>query len=173
LEAGKSTVTSISEASVIETQEKRLDYYRDLQVIFLHTLLFVYRGVVKNILGTGASIFDTPTFEAIMKILEEENIIEVHGNTIEEALTNYLKKLQDSGILKEARFERLSSRRYVLYIDKCTLASRLHNSLKPYLSSQICECALLAAPIFRKFSKKVKITPSDFTEEGAKTTVQL
>ncbi len=154
--------------------EEQFDNYRDHEVIFLHILLFVYRGAIEKILATGALIFESPTFEAMMKILEEENLISVQGDTLGEALENHLRKLQDSGLVKEARFERLSSHRYMLHIDKCVYAKRLHQCLKPFLNGQICVHAITTLPVFQKFCKKaVKINPSNFSEEGTKTTIEL
>ena len=133
----------------------------------------MYRNVVEKILGSGAVIFESPTFEAMMRVLKDENLISVQGDTLEEALENHLRNLQNSGLVAEARFEKLSRNQYLFHVDKCIHAKRLHQCLKPFLKGQICPHALATIPIFRKFrGKGVKVAPSDFTEEGSKTPIE-
>lgn len=128
-----------------------------------HILLFIYKGIVQDILGSGATIFEHPTFDALRKVLEKEDIDFAKGVTVEEALNYYSRVLQDSGLVKEARFEEVGSNRYVLHIDKCVYAKCLHTCLKPFLKNQTCQYGLLALAIFQKFyGGKVKVAPSDF-----------
>lgn len=122
----------------------------------------------------GPAIFENPTFDAMVKVLEKENLHFNRGESLEEALENYSKLLQESGLVKEARFEKLGPREYVLHIDKCIYAGRLHRCLKPFLKDQSCRYALLTASIFRKFNGCTPmVAPSDFTEEGTKTRFEL
>lgn len=98
----------------------------------------------------------------------------IKGETQEEALENYSRMLQDSGLVREVSFEEFGSKGYVLHVDKCVYAKRLHPCLKPFLKGQTCRYALLAAAIFQKFyGSRVKVAPSDFFEEGTKTVIEL
>ncbi|MFQ6068836.1 MAG: hypothetical protein ACE5KD_04745, partial [Candidatus Bathyarchaeia archaeon] len=139
-----------------------------------HILLFVHKAVIQDILGTGSAIFEHPTYDTLKRVLEKEDINLAQGETLKEALENYTRILQKSGLVKEVRFERSNSNRYVLHIDKCVYAKRLHQCLKPFLKGQSCRYALLATAIFQKFhGNKPKVAPSDFFEEGTKTLIEL
>jgi len=140
-----------------------------------HMLLFIYKSIVQDILGSGAAIFEHPTYNALSKVLEEdESICPFKGKIIEGSLKNYLSMLKDSGLVKEVEFERAAPNRYTLHVDKCIYAKSLHQRLKPFLKGQTCRYALLAAVIFREYhGDKVKISPSVFTAEGSKTRIEL
>jgi len=154
-------------------EESQFDKLLNVEILF-HILLFIHKGILKDILGSGAAIFEHPTFDALTRVLERENINLVKGETVEEALENFSRLLQDSGLVKEVRFERLESNGYILHINKCVYAKRLHRCLKPFLKGQSCRYALLAAAIFQKFQgNKPKVAPSDFYEEGTKTMIEL
>lgn len=112
--------------------------------MMFHILLFIHKGIVQDILGSGAAIFEHPTFDALRKVLEKDGIDFAKGETVEEALNYYSRTLQDSGLVKEARFEEVGSNRYVLHIDKCVYAKRLHTCLKPFLKNQTCRYGLFA-----------------------------
>jgi len=154
-------------------EESQFDKLLDVEILF-HILLFIHKGILNDILGSGAAIFEHPTFDALKRVLEKENINLVKGETVEEALENYSRLLQDSGLVKEVRFEKLESNDYILHINKCVYAKRLHRCLKPFLKGQSCRYALLAAVIFQKFQgSKPKVAPSHFYEEGTKTIIEL
>lgn len=151
----------------------RFDKLLDVEILF-HILLFIYKGIIKDILGTGAAIFEHPTFSALRKVLENEDIHLVEGETVEGALREFSKLLIDSGLVKEVRFEKLDSNKCILHIDRCVYAKRLHHCLKPFLKGQTCRYALLATAIFQKFyGGKPKVAPSDFLEEGSKTVIEF
>jgi len=155
-------------------QKEQFDNCRDQEVLFLHIVLSAYRGVIKNILGTGSAIFESPTFEAVKKILEDEGIVSIKGNNLEEALENHVKMLRSSGLVEEVLLEKIGSHKYMFHIGKCIYAKRLHHCLKPFLNGQICPHAILPVLISQKFlKKKAKINSSDFTDEGSRTIIQL
>lgn len=158
---------------VIRLEKEQFRSLCDVEMLF-HILLFISKGVVKDVLGTGAAIFEHPTYDAMRRVLEKEGIDLVKGETLEEALENYSRMLQDSGLVGEVSFEEVGLKGYVLHVDKCVYAKRLHPCLKPFLKGQACRYALLAAAIFQKFyGSKVKVAPSDFFEEGTKTVIEL
>jgi hypothetical protein len=152
--------------------EERLETLYDAELLF-HILLFAYKGIVQNILGSGAAIFEHPTFQALRSILEKEGIDMMRGETLEEVLNNYSKMLKNSGLVQEALFEKIEPDKYLLKVDKCIYAKRLHKCLKPLLKGQTCRYALIAVPILEKFTgKKVKLASSDFTPEGTRTIIE-
>jgi hypothetical protein len=153
-------------------EKEQFERLCDVEMLF-HILLFVHKAVIQDILGTGAAIFDHPTYDTLKRVLEKEGINLVRGETLKEALDNYAEMLQKSGLVKEVRFEKSDSNQFILHVDKCVYARRLHPCLKPFLKGQSCRYALLAASIFRKFNGgKPKVAPSDFTEEGTKTRIE-
>ncbi|MGQ9642146.1 MAG: hypothetical protein ACUVUF_08560 [Candidatus Bathycorpusculaceae bacterium] len=155
------------------SQTEQFENLCDVEYLF-HILLFIYKGIVKDILGTGAAIFEQPTYNAIRSMLEKNGIDFAKGENIKVALDNYARMLQGSGLVGEARFEKVGSNKYVLHIDKCIYAKRLHRCLKPFLKDQTCRYGLLATAIFQKFyGNKVKVAPSHYTQEGTQTTIQL
>lgn len=158
---------------VTKLEKEQFERLCDVEMLF-HVLLFVHKAVIQDILGTGAAIFEHPTYDALKEVLEETGVNLVKGETIQEALDNFARMLQESGLAKEVRFERSNPNRYVLHIDKCLYAKRLHPCLKPFLKDQSCRYALLATAIFQKFcGGKPKIAPSIFTEEGTETRIEL
>jgi hypothetical protein len=166
-------LTVLKSKKAKKLEESQFDRLLDVEILF-HILLFIHKGIIKDILGTGAAIFDHPTFDALRKVLEKEDIHLVKGETVEEALENYSRLLQDSGLVKEVRFEKLEPNKYTLHINKCVYAKRLHRCLKPFLKGQTCRYALLATAIFQKFyGGQPKMAPSDFFEEGTKTVIEL
>jgi hypothetical protein len=154
-------------------EKEQFERLCDVEILF-HILLFVHKAVVQDILGTGAAVFEHPTYDALKRVLEKEGINLARGETIKEALDNYARMLQKSGLVEEVWFERSGSNRYILHVDKCIYAKRLHICLKPFLRGQSCRYALLAAAIFQKFhGKKPKVAPSSFTKEGTQTIIDL
>jgi hypothetical protein len=154
-------------------EERQFDRLLDVEILF-HILLFIQKRIIQDILGTGAAIFEYPIFDALKKVLEKEDINLVRGKTIEEALENYSRLLQDSGLVKEVRFEKLEPDKYMVHINECVYAKRLHRCLKPFLEGQTCRYALLATAIFQSFNgRRPKVAPFDFSEEGTKTVIEL
>jgi hypothetical protein len=154
-------------------EKEQIERLCDVEILF-HILLFIHKRIIQDILGTGAAVFEHPTFDALRKVLEKEGMDLVNGETVEEALKDYSRTLQGSGLVEEVRFEKLGSNRYMLHIDKCVYAKRLHRCLKPFLEGQTCRYALLATAIFQKFyGRQPEVAPSDFFEEGTKTLIQL
>jgi hypothetical protein len=153
-------------------EKEQFERLCDVEILF-HILLFVHKAVIHDILGTGAAVFEHPTYNALKAVLEKEGITLAKGENLKEALDNYARMLEKSGLVKKVWFEQPDSDGYILHIDGCVYAKRLHSCLKPFLKGQSCRYALLAAAIFQKFhGSKPKLEPSIFTEEGTKTRIK-
>jgi hypothetical protein len=137
-----------------------------------HASLLAYQDVVGDILGSGAKVFIHPLIETLSKILEKEKIDLIEGETIEEALANVCNKLENSGIVKEARFEKLGRSKYALSFNGCIFhSSQIHKILEPMHA--ICPLALIVMTMFQKMTgKRVKVTETKFTATGNKTVIE-
>jgi len=139
--------------------------------LLFHILLFAYQKVVRDILGSGSQTFVRPTLDAIKKAAEALGVDITKGTTVDEVFENYTKMLQNAGLVKEARLEKVGPEKYVLHINGCTYAKRVHAALKPKDST--CRYALIAMAILGDmYGKEVKIVNSTFLEEGTETSIE-
>ena len=150
--------------------EKVLEDRLKAELLF-HVLLFSYQKVVRDILKTGSAIFVHPTLNAITEVSDKMGIDLIKGETVDEVFENYSKMLVGSGLVKGARFEKISPGKYMLNIDRCIYAKTIHAALKPKCST--CRYALVAMAILEKLSgRKAKLADSEFLEEGTKTVIE-
>jgi hypothetical protein len=137
----------------------------------MHTLLFAYQRKLKDILGTGATIFTHPVIETIRVVNEEKGLNLIEGDTLDQIFENFSQKLMNAKVAKKVEFEKLSPKKYVLHIDECMYAEHIHHLLKP--KDVTCPWALLAMSIFESVvGKEVKNAESEFTELGSKTKIE-
>lgn len=140
------------------------------QLLF-HTICSAYQRTINDILGSGAAIFVHPTLDVIRKISERTGIELIRGETLDEAFENLLKILEESGYVEGARVEKLGPEKYKLYIQKCPFAKVAHSTLN--IRGCICLYPLLALAIYEEYTgKRVKLNPSEFTEEGTITIIE-
>ena len=100
----------------------------DVGTLF-HCILFAYQKALKDILGTGSAVFVHPVLKTVARISEKQGINLVEGDSIDEVFDNLSRLIEETGFLKEFRFEKLGSERYVLHIDGCVWASHIHEEL--------------------------------------------
>lgn len=137
----------------------------------LHGILFAYQKAVKGILGTGSAIFVHPVLGIIKRVNKRTGVNLIKGRDIDEVFENLSKVMPTTGLIREFRFERLSSERYVLHVDGCVWAPHIHSELKP--RDVTCPYALIAMSIFEEVLKsKVKIADSEYYENGTKTRIE-
>jgi len=153
-------------------EKERSDKLCDAEMLF-HMLLFAYEKSVRDILATGHVIFVHPTLSLLREISEKEGIDLTKAKTVDEAFERFSSMLKDSGLVKEVQFEKLGPDKYMLHVDKCIYAKRLHQSLKPLCKDATCRYALIAMAILEKFcNSNAKLNTSDFTPEGTKTIIE-
>ena len=137
----------------------------------LHGILFAYQKSMKEILGTGATIFVHPVLEIIRTISEKSGVNLIKGNDIDEVFENLSKIMPTSGIMKNFRFEKLGPERYVLHVEGCAWAPHIHAELKP--SDVVCPFALISMSIFEKITKnKVRVADSEYFKDGTTTIIE-
>jgi hypothetical protein len=138
----------------------------------LHGILFAYQKSVKDILGTGASIFVRPILDIVKTINERAGVNLIKGDNIDEVFDNLSKVMQTTGIMQGFRFEKLASAKYVLHIEKCVWAPHVHADLEP--EDVTCPFALISMAIFEKVLKnKVKVNDSEYSKDGTATIIEL
>jgi len=138
----------------------------------MHRILFAYQKAAKDILGTGSAILVRPVLDMIKEINErtgEVNLIK--GRNIDEVFENLSKVMSAAGLVKEFRFEKLSTKKYVLHVEGCIWVPHIHKKLKP--RDIICPYAFIAMSLFEEVLKnKVKIVYSEFHKNGSKTRIE-
>ena len=133
-----------------------------------HTVLFAYQKKLKEVLDSGEAIFTHPILKLISEIDREKNLINVRGKTTAEKLDNFAKDLVASKVVETAWSENSGQEEFVFHIEKCAFASQTHDALKP--KDVVCPLALIAMSIFTSATnKKVRLTESEFTNDGCKT----
>ena len=153
-------------------EKERVDKLCDAEILF-HVLLFAYAKTVRDIMKTGQVVLVHPTLNLLREISEKEGIELIKGKTVDEAFERFSSMVKDSGLVKEVQFEKLGPEKYMLHVDKCIYAKRLHQSLKPLCKDATCRYALIAMAILEKFCKNnAKLNPSDFTPEGTNTIIE-
>ncbi|MFA5364807.1 MAG: hypothetical protein WC325_06465 [Candidatus Bathyarchaeia archaeon] len=139
--------------------------------LFFHTILFAYQKKMKQILGTGESVFIHPILNTINLVSEKEGLKLIDGKNLDEVFTNFSKRLNETGMVDNAEFERIDDEKYILYIDGCVFAEHSHTLLEP--KDAACPYALLAMSIFQSVTgKKVKIAETTFNDTGGKTVIE-
>ena len=137
----------------------------------LHGILFAYQNSVKEILGTGATIFVHPVLDIIQTINEKTGINMIKGTDIDEVFTNLSETMLTSGMVNGFRFEKLGPKKYILHVEGCVWAPHIHEELKP--SDVVCPYGLIAMSIFQKATKtKVRVADSEYTKDGTNTIIE-
>jgi len=158
-------------ATVSDVEARRGLTELDVGTLF-HCILFAYQKALKDILGTGSAVFVHPVLKTVTRISEKQGINLIKGETIDEVFDNLSKLIEETGFLKEFRFEKLAPEKYVLHVDGCVLASHIHEELKP--KDVTCPFALLAMSIFEKvLNGKVKVADSEYFKTGTRTIIEL
>jgi len=155
--------------STVDNAHKKLDP-QDFGSL-LHGILFAYQKSVKEILGSGATIFVHPVLDIIQTINETTGVNLIKGRDIDEVFANLSETMPASGIVKEFRFEKLGPKRYILHVEGCVWAPHIHQELKP--SDVVCPYALIAMSIFQKTTKtKIRVADSEYTKTGTNTIIE-
>jgi hypothetical protein len=139
--------------------------------LFFHTVLFAYQKKMKQILGSGESVFIHPILNTINLVYEKEDLKLIDGKNLDEVFANFSKRLNETGMVKNAEFEKIDDEKFVFYIDGCAFAEHSHTLLDP--KDAACPYALLAMSIFESVTgKKVKIADTVFNDTGGKTVIE-
>lgn len=134
----------------------------------LHGLLFAYQKATKDALGSGCEVFLRPTLEILAKIHYEEIF---RGRTLGEAVASFSEMLLKGRVVEKISFEKIGSEKYLLRIDGCVWAKRIHKELKP--KDVTCPFALIVMAIYGKYSGEiVEETESKYFEEGTETEIR-
>ena len=137
----------------------------------LHGILFAYQKSVKEILGTGATIFVHPVLDIIQTINEKAGINMIKGGDIDEVFANLSEIMPTSGMVRGFRFEKLGPKKFILHVEGCVWAQHIHEELKP--SDVVCPLALIVMSIFQKTTKaKVRVADSEYTKDGTNTIIE-
>ena len=135
-----------------------------------HAVLFAYQKKLKEVLDSGESIFTHPILKMISEIDEEKVLTNRRGKTTAEILGNFAKDLVASKVVEKAWFENSGNDVFVFHIENCAFAPQTHDLLKP--KDVVCPLALVAMSLFSSAAnKKVKLTESEFTSDGCKTSI--
>jgi len=113
-----------------------------------------------------------PVLETAARISEKQGINLVEGEGIDEVFDNLSRLVEETGFLKEFRFEKLAPEKYVLHIDGCVWASHIHAELKP--KDVTCPFALLAMAVFEKvLNGRVRVADSEYFKTGTRTRIEM
>ena len=138
--------------------------------VFMHELLFAYQKTMKDILGPGATVFLQPTLNIINKINKQAKNSLSENKNINEVFDALAKSFLNSEIVKEFRFEQITSAKYVLHIRGCVWAPHIHENLKP--KELTCPFALIAMAVYEKVTKtKVNPADSEYFKDGSRTEI--
>jgi hypothetical protein len=125
---------------------------------------------LKEVLGSGEAIFIHPVLETLNKIDSEKKLNSIRGETLDEVLDNFGRDVVASNFFKKAWFEKTGPKSYKFHIEGCAFAEQVHHLLEP----KDCPCPMVfvAMAIYsKKTGKKVKLTESEFTADGAITLI--
>jgi hypothetical protein len=138
--------------------------------ILLHSLFYGYQKVVRQRFKMKGLATLPPLLEEIINASKKLGI-EFKGKTPDEVFKSYSQILMDSGLVKNAGFEKLGPDKYQFHVDGCILAKSVHSALKP--KNLTCPLAMIAMAYYEKLSGQwVKINDSEFDEEGTKTVIE-
>ena len=136
----------------------------------LHTILFAYQKKLKEVLGSGEAIFVYPVLDTINRIDTEKKLNSIRGDSLDEILDNFGKDMVASNFFKKAWFEKVGPVSYKFCIEGCMFADQVHHLLEP--TDCACPMAFVAMALYSKKTKKrVKLTDSEFTTDGAVTLI--
>jgi hypothetical protein len=136
---------------------------------FFHALLFAYQKKLVEVLGSGEAIFVHPVLDTISKIDKEKGLSTIRGESIDDVFSNFAKDLLASQVVQKTWFEK-NGENYIFHIEGCSFAPHTHNLLKP--KDVVCPLALVAMSVYQsKTGKKVQLTQTEFTSEGATTLI--
>jgi len=159
----------ITTVSDVETRRGLTEL--DVGTLF-HCILFAYQKALKDILGTGSAVFVHPVLKTVTRMSERQGINLIRGETIDEVFDNLSRLIEETGFLKEFRFEKLGPEKYVLHLDGCVWASHIPEELKP--KDVTCPFALLAMSIFEKvLNGRVRVADSEYFKTGTRTRIEL
>ena len=137
---------------------------------FFHAILFAYQKKLSQVLGSGEAIFVHPVLETISRIDKEKGLSTIRGETLDEVLSNFAEDLLASQVVTKAWFEKKGTEGYTFHIEGCIFAPHIHDLLKP--KDVVCPLALVAMSIYQsETGKKVQLTKTEFSSEGAKTVI--
>lgn len=137
----------------------------------LHGILFAYQKTAKDTLGSGAAIFVHPVLDIIKRINGRTGVNLINGRNLDEVFESLSKIMPTSGLVKDFKFEKLSSNTYNLYVDGCVWAPHIHNELKP--KDVACPYALIAMSVFEEVAGcKVKVADSEYFKTGCTTRIE-
>ena len=136
-----------------------------------HGLLFAYQKGVKNVLGSGSEVFVQPMLEILERVsIESEWRIFESGN-LDEAVASFCRMLVEGHVVKNIRLVQARSNRYLLKVDGCVWAKRIHEELQP--KDVTCPIALILMSIYRRYTnEKVEETESRYLREGTETEIK-
>jgi hypothetical protein len=143
----------------------------DVAAVF-HCVLFAYQKAQRDILGeASSSIVVDQVVPIIESILGKAASGLVNSKDADDALRKLSQFLVASGLVEKVEIKR-GVGRYHMDIDGCMFAEHVHDLLKP--KDVTCPLAVFAMAIAQKTGKqKAKISPSEITPKGAKTTIEL
>ena len=145
-------------------------YALDAGALF-HCLLFAYQKAVKEILGSGCSVFVHPTLDLLKKIDMKRNLNLIKGKNLDETWRNLSEFFLKANLVKEFSFRKTGPRKYVLRVNGCLWARHIHEELKP--KDVTCPYALIAMAAFEKATgKRVKLADSKYLKEGTETIIE-
>ncbi|MFQ6068834.1 MAG: hypothetical protein ACE5KD_04735 [Candidatus Bathyarchaeia archaeon] len=136
-----------------------------------HSMLLAYQIALRDILGTGRVVFVRPALENFAKINEATGVHLVKGKSLDEAFRNLSKTMKVLGLVKDFRFEKLGTQKYIVHVDDCIWAPETHKQLNT--KNLVCPLALIAMSIVQAHSNnKVKVIDSEYFERGTKTRIE-
>lgn len=139
--------------------------------ILSHLLLFAYQETLRSLCVFPHTYLTHAILDSLIRICKRMNLGLVKGENLEDALNRYANTLKDSGLVKDAWFEKIGGEKYVFNVQGCLYARYVHSILKP--EKLTCRFALIAMAIYEKFlGKRVKLADSDFTVDGSKTVIE-
>ncbi len=141
-------------------------------IVLFHSLLIAYQIALRDLLGSGRAIFFCPVLENFTKINEMVGLETHKGQGPDAALQTFTKTIEDAGFVRNFSFEKLGELEYVLHIDGCIWAPKIHKKFN--MKDLACPFALMAMSIVQACSgKKIKCTDSEYLEEGTRTKIEV
>jgi hypothetical protein len=130
-----------------------------------------YQVVLRDILGTGRTVFVCPVLESFMKINEATGVRLVKEQSLDATLQNLSKAIKASGLVKDFRIEKLGAQKYTVHVDGCSWAPEAHKKLNP--KDLTCPFALMAMSVVQAHSgNNVRFADSEYLKEGTKTRIE-
>ena len=86
------------------------------------------------------------------------------------ALQNLSKTLKASSFVRDVRFEKLGAQKYIVHVDGCMWAPKVHKKLN--MKDLTCPLALMAMSIVQTHGNKVVYADSEYFEKGTNTLIE-